>query len=84
MSVPVDFDYVASHHISSYNYVITRVVPFTSADIVIILQGDSDSAFHKVINMTIEGEAYNLWGSDDSYITDLVAKKVASLHPSKL
>ena len=82
MSFPVDFDYVSSHHISSYRYVITRVVPFTSANIIIILQSDSDSAFHKVINMTIEGEAYNLWGSDDSYITDLVAKKVASLHPA--
>ena len=82
MSFPVDFDYVASHHISSYRYVITRVVPFTSADIVIILQSDSDSAFNKSIDMTIEGEEYSLWGSDDNYITDLVAKKVASLHPA--
>lgn len=79
MSFPVDFDYVASHHISSYRYVITRIIPFTSADIVIILQSDSDIAFNKSIDMTIEGDAYNLWGSDDSYITDLVAKKVASL-----
>ena len=82
MSFPVDFDYVSSHHISSYRYVITRVVPFTSADIVIILQSDSDSAFNKSIDMTIEGEEYSLWGSDDNYITDLVAKKVASLHPA--
>jgi len=82
MSFPVDFNYVASHHISSYRYVITSVVPFTSADIVIILQSDSDSAFTKSISMTIEGEAYSMWGSDDSYITDLVAKKVASLHPA--
>ena len=82
MSFPVDFDYVASHHISSYRYVITRVVPFTSADIIIILQSDSDSAFNKSIDMTIEGEEYSLWGSDDNYITDLVAKKVASLHPA--
>ena len=82
MSFPVDFDYVASHHISSYRYVITRVVPFTSANIIIILQSDSDSAFNKSIDMTIEGEEYSLWGSDDNYITDLVAKKVASLHPA--
>ena len=82
MSFPVDFDYVTSHHISSYRYVITRVVPFTSADIIIILQSDSDSAFNKSIDMTIEGEEYSLWGSDDNYITDLVAKKVASLHPA--
>ena len=82
MSFPVDFDYVASHHISSYRYVITRVVPFTSADIIIILQSDSDSAFNKSIDMTIEGEEYSLWGNDDNYITDLVAKKVASLHPA--
>jgi len=82
MSFPVDFDYVASHHISSYRYVITRVVPFTSADIVIILQSDSDSAFNKSIDMTIEGEEYSLWGNDDNYITDLVAKKVASLQPA--
>ena len=82
MSFPVDFDYVSSHHISSYRYVITRVVPFTSANIIIILQSDSDSAFNKSIDMTIEGEEYSLWGSDDNYITDLVAKKVASLHPA--
>jgi hypothetical protein len=82
MSFPVDFDYISSHHISSYRYVVTRVVPFTSADIVIILQSDSDSAFNKSIDMTIEGEEYSLWGSDDNYITDLVAKKVASLHPA--
>ena len=82
MSFPVDFDYVASHHISSYRYVITRVVPFTSANIIIILQSDSDSAFNKSIDMTIEGEEYSLWGNDDNYITDLVAKKVASLHPA--
>ena len=82
MSFPVDFNYVASHHISSYNYVITRVVPFTSADIVIILQSDSDSAFNKSIDMTIEGEQYSLWGNDDNYITDLVPKKAASLHPA--
>ena len=81
MSFPVDFDYVSSHHISSYRYVITRVVPFTSANIIIILQSDSDSAFNKSIDMTIEGEEYSLWGNDDNYITDLVAKKVASLHP---
>lgn len=80
MSFPVDFNYVASHHISSYRYVITRIIPFTSADIVIILQSDSDFAFNKSIDMTIEGEAYSLWGNDDTYITDLVAKKVASLH----
>ena len=82
MSFPVDFDYVTSHHISSYRYVITSIVPFTSAEIAIILISDSDSAFTKTIRMTIEGEAYSLWGSDDSYITDLVAKKVASLHPA--
>ena len=82
MSFPVDFDYVSSHHISSYRYVITRVVPFTSANIIIILQSDSDSAFNKSIDMTIEGEEYSLWGNDDNYITDLVAKKVASLHPA--
>lgn len=80
MSFPVDFDYVTSHHISSYRYIITSIVPSTSAEIAIILQSDSDSVF--TIRMMIEGEAYSLWGSDDSYITDLVAKKVASLHPA--
>ena len=82
MSFPVDINYVVSHHISSYTYFIISVVPFQSAEIRIVLKSDTDSRFCETIDMKIDGEAYKLWGSDDSYIDDLVAKKVASLHPA--
>lgn len=84
MSIPVDFDYVTTTHITSYTYVVSRVVPFISAEVVIVLYSDIDTSFNKAVIMTIEGEEYSLWGSDDSYLADLVAKKVASLHPANL
>lgn len=79
MSKPVDINYVVSHHISSYTYFIISVIPFKSAEIRIILKSDTDSRFCETIDMKIDGEAYTLWGNDDSYIDDLVAKKVDEL-----
>lgn len=84
MSFPVDFDYVESHHISSYEYMVHSIIPFTSARIVISLKCDTDNAFQKHIYMTLEGEAYSRWGNDDNYIVDLVAEKVASLHSTSV
>jgi hypothetical protein len=78
--IPVDFDYVSTTHVASYTYTVSRLVPFTCAEIIIVLYSDIDRGFGKAIVMTIEGEEYSLWGNDDSYIADLVAKKVASLH----
>jgi len=78
---PVDFEYVSTTHISHYSYVITRLVLNTSVTIRIMLHSDADPYFNKTIEMTVEGEEYRLWGNDDSYISDLIAAKVASLYP---
>jgi len=78
---PVDFEYVTTTHISHYRYVITRLVLNTSVSITIFLYSDTDPYFNKSIEMTVEGEEYRLWGADDSYISDLIAAKVASLCP---
>ena len=77
----VDFDYVSTTHITHYTYVVTRVVLNTSASIIINLHSDTDPYFSKHIDMTIEGEEYRLWGAEDSYITELIASKVALLYP---
>jgi len=77
----VDFDYVATTRISHYTYVITRVVLNTSVSITINLHSDTDPHFFKYIEMTVEGDEYRLWGADDSYISDLIAARVALLYP---
>lgn len=75
------FDYVATTRISHYTYVVTRVVLNTSASITINLHSDTDPHFFKYIEMTIEGDEYRSWGVDDSYISDLIAARVALLYP---
>ncbi|QIG59391.1 putative anthocyanidin reductase ((2S)-flavan-3-ol-forming)-like protein [Dishui Lake virophage 6] len=79
--IAADFDLVSTVHISHYSFVVSRVVLHSSAQIVLTLFSDEDSSFAKSIVFKIEGEEYQKWGSDDSYISELVAAKVASLKP---
>jgi len=79
--VAVDFDLVSTVHISHYSFVVSRVVLHASAEIVLTLFSDTDSSVTKHIILNIEGEEYQKWGSDDSYISELVAAKVAELKP---
>jgi len=84
--IPVDLDYVSTVRVSHYSYFIHNIVLNTSVCIAILLHSDShpQNSIHnafKTIDMIIEGEEYKKWGNDDSYITDLIAAKVASLFP---
>lgn len=78
---PVDFEYVSTTHVSHYSYFINSLVLNTSASVIIYLHSDSNPHFNKRIDMRIEGEDYRKWGNDDSYVSDLIAAKVASLFP---
>ena len=78
--VACDFDLHETKHVSHYTYAVARVVLNTSVQIVITLYSDVDSRWGKNIIFVLEGEDYLKW-TDDSYITEVVAKKVAEFMP---
>jgi hypothetical protein len=78
--VACDFDYHETKHVSHYTYAIAKVVLNTSVQIVITLYSDVDSRWGKNIIFVLQGEDYSKW-TDDSYITEAVAKKVAEYMP---
>jgi hypothetical protein len=79
-TVACDFDYHETKHISHYTYAIAKVVLNTSVQIVITLYSDEDIRWGKNIIFVLEGEDYSKW-TDDSYITEAVAKRVAEYMP---
>jgi hypothetical protein len=79
-TVACDFDYHETKHISHYTYSVAKVVLNTSVQIVITLYSDEDIRWGKNIIFVLEGEDYSKW-TDDSYITEAVAKKVAGYMP---
>ena len=76
--IAVSFDYVSTAHVSHYSYMINRLVLNTSVSILVMLHSDSNPSFHRSFDMTIEGDEYLKWGSDDSYIHDLIVARIAS------
>ena len=78
--VACDFDLHTTTPITHYTYAVARVVLNTSVQIVITLYSDVDSRWGKNIIFVLEGEDYLKW-TDDSYITEVVAKKVAEFMP---
>jgi hypothetical protein len=78
--VACDFDFHETKHVSHYTYAIARVILNTSVQIVITLYSDVDSRWGKNIILVLQGEDYYKW-TDDSYITEVVAKKVAEYMP---
>lgn len=78
--VACDFDLHTTTRITHYTYAVAKVVLNTSVQIVITLYSDVDSRWSKNILFVLEGEDYLKW-TDDSYITEAVAKKVAEYMP---
>ena len=78
--VACDFDFHETKHVSYYTYAIARVILNTSVQIVITLYSDEDIRWGKNIILVLQGEDYSKW-TDDSYITEVVAKKVAEYMP---
>ena len=79
-TVVCDFDFHETKHISHYTYAIARVILNTSVQIVLTLYSHNDNRWSKNIMFVLEGEDYRKW-TDDSYISEVVAKKVAELMP---
>ena len=79
-TVACDFDLHTTTRITHYTYAVAKVVLNTSVQIVITLYSEADSRFSKNIIFVLEGEDYLKW-TDDSYITEVVAKKVAEFMP---
>ncbi len=78
--VACDFDYHETKHVSHYTYAIAKVVLNTSVQIVITLYSNEDSRWGKNIILVLQGEDYAKW-TDDSYITEVVEKKIAEFMP---
>jgi hypothetical protein len=79
-TVACDFDFHETKRVSHYTYAIARVILNTSVQIVITLYSNEDSRWGKNIIIVLQGEDYAKW-TDDSYITEVVEKKIASLMP---
>jgi hypothetical protein len=79
-TVACDFDFHETKRVSHYTYAIARVILNTSVQIVITLYSNADSRWGKNIILVLQGEDYAKW-TDDSYITEMVEKKIAEFMP---
>lgn len=78
--VACDFEYHETKRVSHYTYAVARVILNTSVQIVITLYSNEDSRWGKNIILVLQGEDYAKW-TDDSYITEVVEKKIAEYMP---
>ena len=79
-TVACDFDLTTTTRITHYTYSVGRVILNTSVQIVIHLYSETNPRFLQQINYVIEGEDYLKW-TDDSYITEMVEKRIALFMP---
>lgn len=74
----VSFDFVETKNVSLYYYDLHNVIPNKSvAYSITCLTDDKSEPAH--IEGIIEGEEYDAWGNNDSYITDLIRSNVMAL-----
>lgn len=78
--VACDFEYHETKRVSHYTYAVARVILNTSVQIVITLYSNEDTRWGKNILLVLQGEDYAKW-TDDSYITEVVEKKIAEFMP---
>lgn len=78
--VACDFEYHETKRVSHYTYAVARVVLNTSVQIVITLYSNEDTRWGKNILLVLQGEDYAKW-TDDSYITEVVERKIAEFMP---
>lgn len=78
--VACDFEYHETKRVSHYTYAVARVVLNTSVQIVITLYSNEDTRWGKNILLVLQGEDYARW-TDDSYITEVVERKIAEFMP---
>jgi hypothetical protein len=71
----IDGVYTPIFQVKKYEFFVVEVVLHTSVSIVIVLRDAVDNEIHKIVKK-IEGDEYNAWGTDDSYLEDIVDKVV--------
>ena len=77
-----DFDidgvYTQSFQIKKYRYMVTNLVLHTSVTMVILLIDADNNEVHRIFKL-IEGEEYDAWGTDDSYLDKIAEEEVKAL-----
>jgi hypothetical protein len=73
--VDIEGTYTKNFEIKKYNFCICNLVLHTSVNIVIWFYDIDNREVHR-LDKIIEGEEYNAWGEDDSYLEELVDKIV--------
>ena len=74
---PVDFTKKITA--TKYDWVLTNVILHTSIELVIFLYDDTGEILQQ-IHRLISGEEYADWGTDDSYIENIIQAELAKLY----
>ena len=75
MDILINAKVVQEHTLGAYRYFVSSIFPHKSASLVIILLDTSRNEVQRLYKV-IEGEEYAGWGSDDTYLDELVEKEV--------
>lgn len=77
LETPLIFEIVNTHTVTKYNLEFRNLILHKEVTLFIHLFNDSN--FVHSIQYKIEGEEYNQWGDDDSYIETIVQREIQKL-----
>jgi len=72
---PIDAELVLTYTTKSYSYLVQELIPFTSVLLRIVIKDINDNNI-SISVLKLEGDDYNAWGNDDSYLDECVDKEV--------
>ena len=73
--VDIDGVFTQTFQIKKYNFYVCNIQLHTSINLVISLMDADNREVHRIEKL-IEGEEYDAWGTDDSYLEDIADKYV--------
>jgi len=79
LEVPIEYRKVFS--ISKYKSELCRLILHQEITLIIDLFNDEDNHIHQIVRK-IEGDEYQNWGSDDSYIDTIIQNKINKMRSS--
>ena len=74
----IDGVYTQTFQIKKYRFSLTNLVLHTSVTMVILLINADNNEVHRIFKL-IEGEEYDAWGLDDSYLDKIAEDEVKGL-----
>ena len=77
LETPLTYEIVNTHTITKYNLEFRNLI--LHKEITLIIHLLNDSSFVHSIQYKIEGEEYQKWGEDDSYIEKIVLAEIEKL-----